>query len=69
MVQCINRTENNDIDPVYLRNRGKNFMHFFFYLRMFFCSARLHLYNQKYSKISNIVKYYYNLNVVFHVNI
>ncbi len=68
VVQCINRTENNDIDPVYLRIRGKNFMHFCF-LRMFFCSARLHLYNQKYSKISNIVKYYYNLKAVFHVSI
>ncbi len=26
-----------------------------------FCSTRLHLFDQKYSKNSNIVKYYYNL--------
>ncbi len=28
----------------------------------FFCSPGLHLFNQKYSKNSNIVKYYYSLN-------
>ncbi len=32
--------------------------------RSLFCSPRLHLFNQKYSKISNILKYYYNLKSV-----
>ncbi len=30
-----------------------------------FCSTTLHLFSQKYSKNSNIVKYYYNLNNCF----
>uniref|UniRef100_A0A673GIN5 Bicaudal D homolog 1a n=1 Tax=Sinocyclocheilus rhinocerous TaxID=307959 RepID=A0A673GIN5_9TELE len=35
--------------------------------RILLCSPRLHLFVQKYSKISNVVKYYYNLKELFSI--
>ncbi len=32
------------------------------FLKEDLCSPRLHLFDQKYSKNSKIIKYYYNLN-------
>ncbi len=33
------------------------------------CLTKLHLFDKKFSKNSNIVKYYYNLRTVFYLNI
>ncbi len=35
--------------------------------RSLLCSQKLHLFDQKYSKNSNIVKYYYNLKQQFSI--
>ncbi len=48
---------------------------YLYYLRLFFnvfeeslkCSLRLHLFDKKYSKNSNIVKCYYNLKWLFSI--
>ncbi len=40
----------------------------FFIFESLLCSPRLHLFGQKYSKTTNIVKYLFCLNVQVHLN-